>query len=248
MRLIRYVLALLPLLLLLVITTSSRGSKRAVVSTTDFTASLTANKVAHAAATEAAELYSSWHLAESGLSQDAFEKAIIGYNNFEEKRMLHNERMLTIIDYSQPSSQKRLYVLDMTSGEIVFNTLVAHGRNSGLEYASDFSNINSSLKTSLGFYITMGTYMGGNGYSMKLMGCEKGINDNAYERAIVFHGADYVSNNFVRSNGYLGRSYGCPAVSIADNKKIIDRIKNGSCMFLYHPTKKYIERSRILNS
>jgi len=247
MRLIRYVLALLPLMLLLVITTSSRGSKRAIAPTTDFTTSLntatTDNALAHAT-----ELYSAWHLAESGLSQDAFEKAVTGYNTLEAKRMLNNDRLLTIIDYSKPSSQKRLYVLDMTSGEIVFNTLVAHGRNSGLDYASDFSNVNSSLKTSLGFYITMGTYMGGNGYSMKLMGCEKGINDNAYTRAIVFHGADYVSNDFLRNNGYLGRSYGCPAVSIADNRKIIEKIKNGSCMFLYHPTKKYTERSRLLNS
>jgi len=193
------------------------------------------------------DMYNAWNLETSGLSRPAFELAITGYNRLGERHQITNEKVLTIIDYSKPSSQKRLYVLDMESGEVVFNTLVAHGRNSGLEYATDFSNEESSYKTSLGFYITMNTYYGDNGYSLKLKGCDKGFNDNAYSRAIVFHGADYVSNEFIRTNGYLGRSFGCPAVSVSENKKIIDRIKNGSCLFLYYPNRRYLSRSKILN-
>lgn len=195
-----------------------------------------------------ADIYNAWNLEASGLSRPAFESAINGFNKLDDKRLIPNDKILTIIDYSKPSTQKRLYVLDMESGEVVFNTLVAHGRNSGLEYATDFSNEESSYKTSLGFYITMNTYYGDNGYSLKLKGCDKGFNDNAYNRAIVFHGADYVSNDFIRSNGYLGRSFGCPAVSVADHKKIIDRIKNGTCLFLYYPSRRYLNRSKILNS
>lgn len=193
------------------------------------------------------DMYNAWNLETSGLSRPAFESALTGYNRLGDRHQIANEKVLTIIDYSKPSSQKRLYVLDMESGEVVFNTLVAHGRNSGLEYATDFSNEESSYKTSLGFYITMNTYYGDNGYSLKLKGCDKGFNDNAYSRAIVFHGADYVSNEFIRTNGYLGRSFGCPAVSVSENKKIIDRIKNGSCLFLYYPSRRYLSRSKILN-
>lgn len=196
----------------------------------------------------AADYYTSWDLSAAGLSRAAFDEAIKGYNYLQEKKMLNNTSVLTIVDYSKPSSQKRLYVVDMNEGKILFNTLVAHGRNSGLEYASAFSNNAESHQTSLGFFITMNTYTGGNGYSLKLMGCEKGINDKALQRAIVVHGAAYADENFLHSNGFLGRSYGCPAVPENVSKKIIDTIKNGSCMFLYHPTKKYTAASKILNS
>jgi L,D-transpeptidase catalytic domain len=141
-----------------------------------------------------------------------------------------------------------LFVLDMNTGKVLFKTFVAHGKNSGLEYATNFSNEEESYKTSLGFFITCNTYNGSNGYSLKLKGCEKGINDKAAERAIVMHGAPYANEDFLDSNGYLGRSFGCPAVPEKMNKKIIDIIKNGSCLFLYHPTKKYINASKILGS
>lgn len=192
--------------------------------------------------------YAEWNLTAAGLSYEVFNDAVKGYKYLLGKKLLNNSNVLTIVDYSKPSSQKRLYVLDMNSGEILFNSVVAHGRNSGLEYASDFSNAEASHKTSLGFFITGNTYNGGNGYSLKLNGCEKGINDKALERAIVMHGAPYADEKFIQYNGYLGRSYGCPAVPQKINKKIIDAIKNGSCMFLYHPTKKYIAASKILNS
>ncbi|GAB2831585.1 murein L,D-transpeptidase catalytic domain family protein [Ferruginibacter profundus] len=198
--------------------------------------------------TPAADYYTAWNLNAAGISQEAFSEAIKGYTYLQEKKLLNNTNVLTIVDYSKPSSQKRLFVLDMNEGKILFNTLVAHGRNSGLEYASNFSNAEASHKTSLGFFITMNTYTGNNGYSLKLQGCEKGINDKALERAIVVHGADYADENFLHNNGYLGRSYGCPAIPEKLSKKIIDTIKNGSCMFLYHPTKKYSAASKILNS
>jgi len=196
----------------------------------------------------AADYYSEWHLMNTGLSKTAFEYAVRGYNYLMENNRLANSSVLTIVDYSKPSSEKRLYVLDMNDGRILFNSLAAHGRNSGLVYASNFSNEPSSLKTSLGFFITANTYTGNNGYSLKLTGCERGINDKALQRAIVIHGADYVDENFVQHNGYLGRSHGCPAVPEKISRQIIDVIKNGSCVFLYHPTKKYTTRSKILNS
>lgn len=201
-----------------------------------------------AATTSYNDCYAAWNLTAAGLSKAAFEYAMIGYQQLLEKNKLQKTNVITIVDYSLPSTQKRLYVLDMAEGKILFHSLAAHGRNSGLLYASDFSNKPSSLKTSLGFFITGKTYMGGNGYSLKLNGCEKGINDKALERAIVMHGADYANEDFVEQNGYLGRSHGCPAVPQNVSKKIIDVIKNGSCVFLYHPEKNYTTHSKILNS
>lgn len=230
MRLIRNAFALLPLLLLLAFGPPSP----------------TVGEPGTAAV--GPDNYFTWNLQASGLSQEAFACAVKGYHFLQQKNMLAKTDLLTIIDYSKPSSQKRLYVLDMRTGKILFNTLVAHGRNSGYNYATDFSNDEASLKSSLGFYITLGTYNGANGYSLQLSGCEKGINDKAFNRAIVFHGAGYVSESFIHNTGCLGRSYGCPAVPVAISKKIIDKIKNGSCMFLYHPAKKYLLHSKILGS
>lgn len=239
MKLTRNALALLPALLLMAnVSAPPIGNKSPVESS-------------HRGVyinTTVEDYYSEWNLTATGLSHDAFEDALKGYNFLKEKKLLNNTHVITIVDYSKPSSQKRLYVLDMNNGKILFNTLVAHGRNSGLAYANDFSNAESSHKTSLGFFITMNTYTGGNGYSLKLQGCEKGINDKALERAIVVHGAGYADEIFLQHNGYLGRSYGCPAVPERISKKIIDTIKNGSCMFLYHPTKRYTATSKILNS
>ncbi len=198
--------------------------------------------------TAIADYYTNWNLTAAGLSKAAFEQAVKGYNYLQQKNKLQKNSLLTIIDYSKASFEKRLYVLDMNTGQIIFNTLAAHGKNSGLVYANDFSNAVSSLKTSLGFFITGSTYNGANGYSLKLEGCEKGINDKALQRAIVMHGAPYVSENFIAQNGYLGRSHGCPAVPEKWSKQIIDVIKNGSCVFLYYPQKKYTIHSKILNS
>jgi hypothetical protein len=241
MRLNLNALALLPVMLLMANTSSTLTGIRAPENSA-------VTSVLNKATAEITDHYSQWNLSVTGLSKQAFNYALKGYRYLLQKNMLGNTGVITIVDYSRPSSEKRLFVLDMNEGKILFQTLVAHGRNTGYIYAKDFSNAASSLKTSLGFYITANTYTGSNGYSLKLKGCEKGINDKAMERAIVMHGADYATENFLHHNGYLGRSHGCPAVPEKLSKEIIDVIKNGSCMFLYYPAKKYTRNSKILNS
>jgi len=245
MRLTRYALAVLCMLILLSNSSSSRFTKQIVKETGSPESGLS---VTDNTAINSSALYSAWDLGSAGLSKEAFEKAYKGFTVLQAKNLVKNCNLLTIVDYSMSSIQKRLFVLEMTTGKILFNSLVAHGRNSGVDHATNFSNSGASYKSSLGFFITLDTYKGSNGYSLKLKGCENGINNNALNRAIVMHGADYVSENFIRRNGYLGRSHGCPAVPVDLSKKIIDVIKNGSCMFLYYPSKNYINRSKILNS
>jgi L,D-transpeptidase catalytic domain len=240
MKLIRNGLALLPMVMLMANVSSPNIKKSKTIPAKTAVFSIEKKPVLDA--------YAEWDFSAAGLSKDVFYSAIKGYNYLLQKNLIKNTDVLTIVDYSKSSSQKRLYVLDMNSGKILFNTLAAHGKNSGMDYASDFSNEESSNKTSLGFFITSNTYIGNNGYSLRLQGCEKGINDRAMERAIVMHGAGYVNENFVQNNGYLGRSHGCPAIPQQISKSIIDVIKNGSCLFLYHPTKKYTTASKILNS
>jgi hypothetical protein len=192
--------------------------------------------------------YDEWNLSNMNISKELFNYAIKGYQYLAEKNILHNTDIITIADLGKPSNQKRLYVINIKTGEVLFNTFVAHGKNSGQEYATNFSNSESSFETSLGFYVTTDTYMGKHGYSLRLNGCERGFNNNAYKRAIVMHGADYVSESFIRQNGFLGRSLGCPAVPAELSKKIIDVIKDGSCLFVYSPSKKYLRQSDILNN
>jgi len=194
-----------------------------------------------------AEKYASWQLGKQGISLDLFSYAVKGYEYLDKLQRISNP-VLTIIDFTKPSSQQRLFIINAQTGQILLKTLVAHGRNSGMEYASSFSNSASSYESSLGFYITDATYKGKHGYSLRLKGCEKGFNDNAYNRAIVVHGANYVSERFIGQNGYLGRSHGCPAVPAEQSKQIIDIIKGGSCMFIYSPSKKYLSLSAIINS
>lgn len=190
-------------------------------------------------------VYDSLHLNLKGLSQQAFDFARQGLNKLIEDGKLLNDSIISIIDFSQPSSQKRLFVVDLKNYKVLFNTLVAHGRNSGREWAASFSNQNSSYMSSPGFYITRETYEGKNGYSLKLEGIERGINDKAYERGIVVHGANYVCDEYVNSQGYIGRSQGCPAVPVQVSRPIINTIKNGTCLFVYHPS--YVNRSSMLN-
>ena len=161
---------------------------------------------------------------------------------------LLNENVIYIIDFSKPSSSKRLFIIDISSGVLLFNTYVAHGQNSGNAMAEKFSNKVSSLQSSLGFYETSSTYLGKHGYSLKLEGLEKGINDNAMERSIVMHGASYVSEGIIKIKGYLGRSWGCPAVPEKYSKPIIDKIKNGSCIFIYANNSMYLQQSKLLQS
>jgi len=192
-------------------------------------------------------VYDSLQLDLAGLSRQAFDYALKGYGKLVSQGKLLNESIIAIVDFSQPSSQKRLYVLDLQHYRVLFNTLVAHGRNSGKEWATYFSNKPSSYKSSPGFYITGQAYSGSNGYSLKLDGVENGINDKAMKRAIVLHGADYVNESFISSRGFIGRSQGCPAVPAKDARKIINTIKEGTCLYIYTPDQRYFSRSSILN-
>ena len=191
-------------------------------------------------------IYDSLRLNLMGLSQQAFHCAMQGFDYLVKAGKITNDRIISIVDFSEPSYKKRLFVIDLGKHKVVFNTYVAHGINSGKEYAKQFSNRPESNKSSLGFYETMDTYNGKNGYSLHLLGLEKGINDNADSRAIVMHGADYVSEDAIQSQGYIGRSWGCPTVSERLHKPIINKIKNGTCLFIYSPNKNYRLHSKIL--
>lgn len=195
----------------------------------------------------AERLYDSTHLAEFGLQKHVLDLALKGFSKLALRGKLNRDSILTIVDFSKPSRDKRLYVIDLKNETLLFNTLVAHGRNSGMEYARNFSNTPSSKKSSLGFYITQSTYRGENGYSLRLQGVERNINDKAFRRCIVMHGADYVNNEFVTTSGMLGRSLGCPAIPMEMNTEVINTIKEGSCLFIYSPNKKYFKMSTVLN-
>lgn len=168
---------------------------------------------------------------------ECFSVAIDGFNRLKEKGLVQ-KNILTLVDFSLSSNSKRLWVIDLDTNVILFQTLVAHGRNTGEEFAKAFSNQAESFKSSVGFYATAEVYNGKHGLSLKLDGLEKGLNDKARERAVVIHGADYVSESFIKQNKRLGRSQGCPAVPVEMNEKIINTIKGKSCLFIYHPTAK----------
>lgn len=171
----------------------------------------------------------------------AFREAVAGYHRIEQK----TKPIMTLIDFTKPSTEKRLFVFDMEKKEIIYSSVVAHGRNSGSNYATSFSNEYGSYKSSLGFYLTENTYQGKNGYSLILNGLEKGINDRAKQRAIVMHGAAYANASTIAS-GRLGRSLGCPALPQALAKPVIDKIKEGSVLFIYANNEVYMAQSSLL--
>lgn len=192
-------------------------------------------------------VYTALNLASLQLSKDIFSLAIKGLKKLEAEGKLNNPNIITIADYSQSSSKKRLYVIDLKSGKLLFNTYVAHGRNTGEEFAKSFSNEEGSLKSSLGFYITEHPIVGSHtGYALMINGVEKGINDNAAKRAIIIHSADYATETFIKKHGRLGRSFGCPVLPPDMNKPIIESIKGGTCLFIYHPNNQYISGSSLL--
>jgi hypothetical protein len=196
---------------------------------------------------QAATLYDSMKLDKSGLNQKAFEYAWRGYHNLLKKGKLKKTSVLTVCDFTQSSSSKRLYVIDVAHRKLLFNTFVSHGMNSGVEYATSFSNRANSFKSSLGFFITSKAYFGRNGLSLKVKGLDKGYNDLASKRHIVLHGSDYITPQYLKDNGEMGRSLGCAAMPNVLSPKIIKTIKNGSCLFIYHPTAKYLSHSNVIN-
>lgn len=186
-------------------------------------------------------LYQSMQL-EGVVNWQAFRQAVIGYYRIEGKR----REVLTLIDFSLPSTAKRLFVFDMAQHRLLYSSVVAHGKNSGENYATSFSNEYGSYKSSLGFYLTASTYQGRNGYSLILDGLEKGINDRARERAIVVHGAAYANPSVASRGGRLGRSFGCPALPQELSRPIIDAIKGGSVMYIYADKPEYLAQSTVL--
>jgi hypothetical protein len=153
---------------------------------------------------------------------------------------------LTVIDYSKPSTEKRLWVYDLRSHELLYEELVAHGQGSGDNLAKVFSNEPDTHASSLGLFLTEETYVGKNGYSLRLKGLDEGFNHRAGERAIVMHGAPYVSDDFVRKNGRLGRSWGCPALREGVAREVIDRVRGNGIVFSYYPNQEWLESSRYL--
>jgi len=191
-------------------------------------------------------LYDELQLPQLGLSEDIFDKAVTGWNTLFQKNLIQKPNLLSIADLSQSSNSKRLYVIDMIEKKVLFNTYVAHGHNSGEEFAHFFSNKPNSYKSSLGFYLTENTYEGANGLSLKLKGVERGINDDAEQRNIVMHGAPYVCESFIKKNGRLGRSQGCPAVPQELCEPLVNMIKEGSCFFMFYPDSDYLRMSTLL--
>ena len=157
--------------------------------------------------------------------------------------VLDSLRHLAVIDYSLPSTQPRLWVFDLERGRLMFQELVAHGRNTGEARSERFSNTEGSHMSSIGLFKTLQPYYGSNGYSLRLSGLDPGFNDNALARAIVMHGAPYVSAAIAERLGRLGRSWGCPAVRPEVARTVIDTLKGGSLLFAYYPDSKWLSES-----
>ena len=181
-----------------------------------------------------------------GLRPEVLKLALDSAACAAKRGLVRRNDVLTVIDYSLASSQKRLFVFDLQSQRILFHELVAHGKNSGGDVATHFSNSSGSLATSLGLFVTEGTYVGGNGYSLRLRGLEEGVNDMAWDRLIVMHGAYYVSQEAIRALGRLGRSWGCPAVRSEIAQELIDTVRGGSAIFAYYPDKKWLSASHFI--
>jgi hypothetical protein len=180
-------------------------------------------------------------------SEEVLTMAVNGYYKLIASGNLESGKPLTIVDFSLPSTEKRMWVLDVPTGKILHHSVISHGRNSGDLMAEKFSNVESSFMSSLGFYVTGETYQGKHGYSLRLDGMEKGFNDLARQRAIVMHGAEYANEDFITKTGRLGRSLGCPALPVALNEQVIDIIKDKSCLFIFGQDESYLSKSPLLN-
>lgn len=191
------------------------------------------------------ELYNNIRGDESKPDYEVLRKAITGFFNLESDNRI-KKNILTIIDFSLSSNLDRMWIIDLNRQEVVHSSLCAHGRNSGDEFACSFSNTPSSYKSSLGFYVTGDTYTGKHGLSLLLDGVEPGVNDKARERAIVMHGADYVSRDFISRNGRLGRSFGCPSIPMEDHENIINMLSGQSCLYIHFPDAGYLKSSSLL--
>lgn len=181
-------------------------------------------------------LYGELTLAETGLDLPVFSQALTGFYNLKARgRVPGGKEVLSIVDFTKSSQEKRLWIIDLAEKKLLYHTLVAHGKGSGGDRATRFSNTVSSHQSSLGFYVTGEVYYGKHGRSLRLDGMDPGFNSKARDRAIVLHGADYVSQSFIRRAGRLGRSFGCPAVPVSLSSGIIDQIKEKTVLFIHGP-------------
>ncbi len=184
---------------------------------------------------------------DNDLNFEAFKYALKGFLKLQNKNKLGNSKYLTIIDMSASANTERFYIINMETQKLEHKSLVAHGKNSGSEYAKYFSNKVNSHQTSLGFYKTAETYTGKHGLSLRIDGLEYS-NNKARERAVVIHEAEYTNPDYIKKNGRLGRSYGCPSLPKKDYKTIINKIKEGSCLFIYYPQNQYLSKSKLVKS
>lgn len=198
-------------------------------------------------ALEAANLYYELDLEDSGLNEKALEYALLGYKRLLKRHALKKSTVLSVCDFSQPSSAKRMYIFDLQNKRLLYRTYVAHGQGSGRVFANSFSNIPESYKSSLGFYVTREPYVGSNGLSLRIDGVERGFNDKANARGIVIHGANYVSERVLHKYGLMGTTFGCPAVPEDMASQIIPVLKSGTCFFIYYPSKRYLSSSKMIN-
>jgi hypothetical protein len=182
------------------------------------------------------------------LDREVLRLALRATSCAQRRGLIENPRTLTVIDYSLPSTERRLWVLDLARPALVYQELVAHGRGSGGRKATQFSNTPGSLESSLGLFLTLEPYLGRHGRSLRLRGLEPGVNDRALERAIVIHGAPYVSERFAARYGRIGRSWGCPALESATARGVIERIRGGSPVFAYYPDASWLRSSAFLGS
>lgn len=181
-----------------------------------------------------------------GLAPAVLERALHASRCAERRGLLGHPGTLTVIDYTRPSTERRLFVLDVDEPALLHAELVAHGRGSGENEARSFSNEPGSHRSSLGLFVTLGTYLGRHGRSLRLLGLEPGVNDRAHERAIVIHGADYVSAAFAAFHGRLGRSFGCPALAVEVAQRVIDVIRGGTPLFAWYPDPEWLASSPFL--
>lgn len=184
---------------------------------------------------------------DNDLNFDAFKHALKGYVQLQNEEELSNSKYLTIIDMSVSANTERFYIINMENQTIEHKSVVAHGEKSGFEFAKKFSNKVNSHQTSIGFYKTAETYSGKHGLSLRLDGLEYS-NNKARERAVVIHAADYANPDYIKSNGRLGRSWGCPSLPEQDYSTIVSKIKEGSCLFIYYPQEHYLSKSKLVTS
>lgn len=216
-----------------------------LISTEDLSVSLTEELSVEE---EISQLYTLFSEKNSSIpSLTSFQNGMMGYYKLAAQNRVEKE-ILTIIDFSLSSTQKRMWVLDMTTHEVLIHSVVAHGKNTGGEFATQFSNKLNSLQSSLGFYLTAETYMGGNGYSLFIDGVEEEFNSKARERYVVIHGAAYANPESIKGLGRLGRSYGCPAVPTALTNEFIDTIKERSVLYIHSNDKTYQSRSKMIRA